>query len=109
MADLSIPHQPKKTLWIMGFIGALVVFGALASVYTDSSALLIFALVGLAYFAPALIAHHRRHRNTLAIFVLQLVCGIVGLFFFYVPTVIVWLIAIVWACTANTSREESAE
>ncbi|MGI9338459.1 MAG: DUF3302 domain-containing protein [Gammaproteobacteria bacterium] len=47
---------------------------------------------------PGLIARHRRHRNTTAIFV----CAIVGILFYGIG----WLIALIWSLTDNVKREE---
>jgi hypothetical protein len=48
------------------------------------------------YFLPLMVASSRRHRQTLAIGVLTLLAG---------WTLIGWLVAIVWACTANTKEK----
>src|SRR5258707_7205341 len=48
----------------------------------------------LIYFLPTIIANRRMHNNRLAIFVLNLFAG---------WTVIAWVIALVWACTNDTS------
>ena len=120
MADFPVAHpvtqlqerlDTERVSDRNAIIVVLVTFGALvvASVYTGSalgvSALLL--LGGLIYFAPTLIARHRMHRNTLAIFMLQLVFIAAGLIFFYVLAVIGWLAAIVWACTSNTRQNEA--
>ena len=42
------------------------------------------------YFAPALLAGYRRHRNVPAIFALNLLLG---------WTMLGWVVAFVWACT----------
>lgn len=47
----------------------------------------------LGYFLPALVASARRHRNTSAIFALNLFLG---------WTFIGWVVAIVWSFTDNT-------
>jgi hypothetical protein len=47
------------------------------------------------YFVPLIVALYRRHHNTLAIFVLDLLLG---------WTVVGWVAALVWACTASTRR-----
>jgi hypothetical protein len=58
----------------------------------NAAAGLIFLLIALAiYFIPALVAHERGHHNTTAIFVLDLFLG---------WTVLGWVFALVWACTA---------
>lgn len=51
------------------------------------------AILAAVYMLPALIAHHRRHRNRLAITWLNLLLG---------WTLIGWIISLVWACTADT-------
>jgi hypothetical protein len=56
-------------------------------------------VVGLAvYLAPAAVAGNPGHRNAVAIFVLNLSLG---------WTVIGWLVALIWACTANTTQPSS--
>ena len=61
-----------------------------AKAVVDGIVLLILAL--LAYFLPALVASQRRHRNRGAIMVLNLFLG---------WTLIGWVLALVWAATAN--------
>lgn len=57
------------------------------------AASLIFVLLMLfLYFAPGLIALHRRHLNGGAIFVLNLFLG---------WTLIGWVLSLVWAFTSN--------
>lgn len=61
----------------------------------NESALMGLAYVGVflaIYFLPAIIASHRRHRNKTAITVLNLFLG---------WTFIGWVIALVWAYTAQ--------
>jgi hypothetical protein len=63
-------------------------------------ALIILAICLAIYFFPTAVAGSRGHRNTLAIFILNLLLGwlILG-----------WIGALVWACTANvkpSAREE---
>jgi hypothetical protein len=50
----------------------------------------VVAVTVAVYFAPAIIADHRGHQNTRAIFVLNLFAG---------WTVIAWVVALVWAFT----------
>ena len=50
--------------------------------------LLIIGLIGLLYMLPALVAHHRGHRQTKAIAVLNIFLG---------WTVLGWIVALVWA------------
>jgi hypothetical protein len=56
-------------------------------------------LIGAIYFAPAIIASMRRHRQILAIFVLNLVAG---------WTLIGWIAALVWAFIRQERRLEPA-
>jgi hypothetical protein len=61
----------------------------------EGSALLGFVMLCVAvvvYFVPATVASARRHNNSLAIFMLNLLLGWSGL---------AWLLALVWACTDN--------
>jgi hypothetical protein len=53
----------------------------------------------LIYFLPAIVASMRRHRQSLAIGILNLVAG---------WTFVGWVVAIVWACTADTKARSSA-
>ena len=120
MADFPVAHpvtqlqerlDTERVSERNSIIVALLIFGtiAAASIYTGSAlgAFALLLLGGLIYFAPTLIARHRMHRNTLAIFMLQLVFIAAGLIFFYVLAVIGWLAAVVWACTSNTRQNEA--
>jgi hypothetical protein len=120
MADFPVAHpvtqlqerlDTERASERNSIIVALLIFGtiAAASIYTGSAlgAFALLLLGGLIYFAPTLIARHRMHRNTLAIFMLQLVFIAAGLIFFYVLAVIGWLAAVVWACTSNTRQNEA--
>ena len=51
-------------------------------------------LVAMLYFMPALIAAGRLHHNTLAILATNLLAG---------WTIIGWIVAFIWACTATPS------
>lgn len=79
-----------------GLIGVIIVIvGVILECATNGGgAGLLFAIVGAIvmgiYFLPTTIADEKRHKNTTAIFV-------VNLFFGY--TVIGWVIALVWALT----------
>ncbi len=58
-------------------------------------ALMAGTVIGaLVYFLPTIIAGRRNHNNTLAIFALNLLLGWI---------VIGWIVALIWACTANTT------
>jgi uncharacterized membrane protein HdeD (DUF308 family) len=60
---------------------------------------LLLLLVGIVlYFAPALTAVYREHRNTTAIFALNLLAG---------WTFVGWVIALVWSLTASPDGQES--
>ena len=54
--------------------------------------LIFFAALLAFYFLPGIIASLRRHRNSTAIWVLNLLLG---------WTLLGWIIALVWACTEN--------
>lgn len=60
--------------------------------------LLIFVLTLIVYFLPTIIANRRYHKNSSAIFVLNLLLGWTGLG---------WAIAAIWAYTNN--RHPSSE
>ncbi|MBI1179134.1 MAG: superinfection immunity protein [Alphaproteobacteria bacterium] len=53
-------------------------------------------LLLIAYFFPAMVAVARSHHNQLAIFMLDLFLG---------WTVLGWVVALVWACTAVQRAE----
>ncbi len=57
--------------------------------------ILILGFFGLIYFIPALMANSRKHKNFLAVFMLNLLLG---------WTFIGWVLALVWACTDNTDK-----
>lgn len=57
--------------------------------------LVIFAI----YFLPCIVATLRKHRQQLAIFVLNLLLG---------WTLVGWVVAMVWACTADVEIPRSA-
>jgi hypothetical protein len=59
--------------------------------------LLYFAILFIIYFIPAIVAGARRHRQTLAIVVLNVFLGWSGLG---------WLVALVWSCTADVRPDE---
>ena len=76
--------------------------------------LVVAVIYGLFYFVPTLIAWYRRHRNVLAIFVLQL--SVLVVYFLaltpidtiinvpYAAPTIAGLIAIVWAFTNDVNK-----
>ena len=55
----------------------------------------LLCLFGLLYFAPSIVAHNWKHRNTTAIVVLNVFAG---------WTVVGWIVALVWACTVDRQR-----
>jgi hypothetical protein len=63
------------------------------------SAILIVAVLGCIYFLPAFVAGVRDHHNWGAILVLNLLLG---------WTILGWIIALVWACTALRETTETA-
>ena len=58
--------------------------------------LLLLVILIVAYFIPAVVAARRHHHNAGAIFVLNLLFG---------WTVLGWVAAFIWACTAVQHRE----
>jgi hypothetical protein len=56
---------------------------------------LIFIVFIFIYFLPGFVAGWREHRQTLAIFVLNLLTG---------WTALGWIVALVWACMAIERR-----
>jgi len=57
--------------------------------------LLAFFCMVVLYFAPAIIAHHRRHESSTAIFVVNLLLG---------WSVIGWIVCFAWASSGNSRR-----
>jgi hypothetical protein len=55
--------------------------------------LFVRAFAGFFYFIPSIVAKGRHHRQSLAVFILNLFLG---------WTCLGWVIALVWACTAVT-------
>ena len=58
-------------------------------------AILIF--VGLGYFLPSIVASRRGHQHAMAIGLMNFLAG---------WTLVGWVIALIWACTATGRREE---
>ena len=58
---------------------------------------LLVILCGIAmYFLPAIIAHHRRHVSSGAIFLINLLSG---------WSVIGWIVCFAWACSGETREK----
>lgn len=57
--------------------------------------LLLFGVCIFAYLIPAVIAIIRNHKNKLAIFMTNI---------FFGWTFLGWVVALVWSCTSNTSK-----
>lgn len=90
--DRSVLRRRRVALafWfvlIWGVFGALM----LAPFFGHWAGLALLALLIGCYFIPAVIAFTRGHHNRVAIFILNLLLG---------WTVLGWVAAIVWACTA---------
>lgn len=83
------PRPQWVTALLTGGVIA-VLFVVVTFIGRDLAVLFHIAIVIAIYFAPAIVAWRRRHHNTLAIFVTNLVFG---------WTVVGWLAALVWACT----------
>lgn len=66
------------------------------------NAMTMFFLLALfmAYIAPAIIAHMRKHKNVNAIFILNL---------FFGWTVLGWVGSLIWAATDNTVKKDEAK
>jgi len=56
----------------------------------DSVSVLLTIIILLMYFIPTMVASNGKHKNTKAIFVLNLFLG---------WTFLGWIFALVWACT----------
>lgn len=63
--------------------------------YSGAYGLVIILVIILIYFLPGLIANGRDHKNTAAIFILNLFLG---------WTALGWIISLVWAFTDNVHR-----
>jgi len=55
--------------------------------------MVITALLFVAYWLPTLLAFHRRHRNRVAVLIVNFLLG---------WTVIGWFAALIWSATGNT-------
>lgn len=60
----------------------------------------LLVIFGVVYFLPPIVAYSRRHRNAGAIFVMTILLG---------WTAIGWVVALIWASTANTESRPSKE
>jgi hypothetical protein len=72
-------------------VGLLIVISLFSKSMDLGQTILGIIVVGL-YMLPALVAGQRHHRQKLAITVLNVLAG---------WTVIGWLVALIWACTAD--------
>jgi len=100
MATHSAPqHRPPAriadTLFLVvlsGIVGAgWLVGGDTPGLLQDLPALPVLALLLGGLCLPILVAHRRQHHNKTAIAILTLLLG---------WTILGWIIALVWACTA---------
>ena len=94
-------HLPRIILFFVILIVVESVWVPFALDHFDtefSQRLNYSVLLLLAYFAPALVANARKHHQQLAIGVLNFLTG---------WTVIGWIGALVWACTAVQKKVES--
>jgi hypothetical protein len=64
---------------------------------TDTTVILYGAFLLLTYFLPTIVAINRHHRNRMAIVMLNFLLG---------WTLIGWVAAMVWACTADVAPQE---
>ena len=99
-------RKVKRFLWGLAAIGCTVGLFLLTLVdgpVADIARLLwLLVVVGgclTIYFLPAMVAHSRKHRNKLAIVILNIFLG---------WTFVGWVIALVWSCTANTQSATNA-
>jgi hypothetical protein len=60
----------------------------------------LLLMIGIGYFLPAIVASIRRHRNRLAIGILNLLLG---------WTLLGWIVAMVWACTSDVEPRSEAK
>src|SRR5262245_8078774 len=70
----------------------------------------LLLLAVLSYFLPAIVAGVRRHRNRLAITVLNIVSAvasatIVG----WMIGALAWIVALIWACTNDCHKRDPTE
>jgi cytochrome bd-type quinol oxidase subunit 2 len=66
------------------------------SIWEGLVVLVVLLIVMLLYFLPAFIAFRRRHRNRVAILVMNIFLGFTG---------IGWVVALIWAFTADIESE----
>jgi hypothetical protein len=90
--DLREIERRRKNAWFWGVFGVLVVVVVLA--LAANNIVIIPTLLAL-YFLPWVVAGYRGHRNAMAIGVLNILLG---------WTVLGWVAAMVWACTATGRR-----
>ena len=85
--------NPKIAAPVVAILLLIAAFGGgLGDFARTLGGLFWFAMFAALYFLPWIIAWRRNHHNTLAIFVLNLLCG---------WTVVGWVAALVWAVTAS--------
>jgi hypothetical protein len=95
--------KKKLDYFIFGGIGVVVLLAALSQVpaldfswlvtlLQGAMGVAVIGVVGAMYFIPALVARNRHHRQRQAILVLNLFAG---------WTAIGWIVALVWANTAD--------
>lgn len=92
---------PSFFTWLFVIGLALIgLFASLARPPGGDPLTVFFVVIGssLIYFAPGLTAEHRRHRQRVPIYLLNLFLG---------WTLIGWVAALVWSTTTDVDREKS--
>lgn len=105
--EINMPITKRRIgEWILALIaipiGTVLVASAIGGIQyymDDIKAWLTIAALAVAYFIPAIIAWHREHHNTLAIFILNIVAG---------WTMLGWLGSLIWSLTA-VRKQDSTE
>jgi hypothetical protein len=70
-------------------------FSWLVTLLRGAFGVAVWAVIGALYFIPAIVARNRHHRQRQAILVLNLLAG---------WTAIGWIVALVWANTADVDK-----
>lgn len=105
----EVYKAPSDDGFFFGLIGAILALVAVCSLFfgldttaTVESGLSVptffFVVFGLmVHFIPTFIAVKRKHKNQLAILMMNILLG---------WTLILWFVAIIWACTDNVKTDE---
>lgn len=86
-------------IFLIGYLLSMLPASAAGGTSGQDTAMALIVMAGclVMYFAPTIVAVNRKHHQTLAIFMTNLLLGWIG---------IGWIVAIIWACTAVRSRAQ---